>query len=309
MQNNQQQQNDEQQPWQGKDFFVKEIEPASIALYKFRTGQWDEFAFLSSKSRKLTKKQRDTIIARLNFLREITAGVPSSKEAEIVILELLMRAEDDEISNSMLGKYLDEILPLIERWTLWMALVRPSPMQRHSRVFALLDAMDDLDSVGSKTADDEQELASALKESMDEYQFGATPGGKRLAAAILKRINTHLLLDAKRIIPANAEDATVEMLIQQQQQQWASEEEREEWLNKIGNMVLVSSTSSSSRGSRSKKKSDASSWESKCIEYKKEAWPTTKQLAELDHQWDINTVKDQQKDIVSMMETVWGLKN
>ena len=94
-----------------------------------------------------------------------------------------------------------------------------------------------------------------------------------------------------------------------QQQQWASEEEREEWLNKIGNMVLVSSTSSSSRGSRSKKKSDASSWESKCIEYKKEAWPTTKQLAELDHQWDINTVKDQQKDIVSMMETVWGLKN
>ena len=142
-----------------------------------------------------------------------------------------------------------------------------------------------------------------------KYQFGATPGGKRLAAAILKRINTHLLLDAKRIIPANAEDATVEMLIQQQQQQWASEEEREEWLNKIGNMVLVSSTSSSSRGSRSKKKSDASSWESKCIEYKKEAWPTTKQLAELDHQWGINTVKDQQKDIVSMMETVWGLKN
>ena len=168
---------------------------------------------------------------------------------------------------------------------------------RHG-VFALLDGMDDLDSVGSKTADDEQELATALKNSMDEYQFGATAGGKRLAAAILKRINTHLLLDGKRIIPANGDDTTVEMVIQQPQQQWKDEEEREEWSTKIGNMALVSLTSSSSRGSRSKKKSDASSWERGLANDK---------VAGRVRQWDIDTVKGQQNEIVSMMETVWGL--
>ena len=79
-------------------------------------------------------------MAQLNFLRDITMGVTSAKEAEIAVLELLLRAEDDDISSGMLSRYLDELLPLIETWTLWMALTKPSPMQRHARVFALLDA-------------------------------------------------------------------------------------------------------------------------------------------------------------------------
>jgi len=290
------------QPWQGKDFFVEEIEPASIALYKFRTGQWDEFAFLS-KTRKLTKKQRDTTIARLNFLRDIAMGVASAKETEIVVLELLLRAERDGTSgSSMLSRYLDEILPLIEKWTLWMALTRPSPMQRHASVFALLDTMDDFDSVGSLGLED-VEMIKSLRESMDEYDFGATAGGKRLAAAILKRMSTHLMVEEKKNIPGGTNGGTNAATVDLIQQNWPSEEEREEWSNRIGNLALVSSAPP--RNSRAKKGSD-SSWESKSKRFKKEPWLLTRQLAESD-EWDMGAVQNQQKDLLKLMDSVWSL--
>ncbi len=88
--------------WQGKDFFWGEIEPASIALYKFRAGLWNEFDFLSKHATKredasalMTKKQRDTTIARLNFLRDLTLGVNAANEIKTVVLEYLVRAKHD----------------------------------------------------------------------------------------------------------------------------------------------------------------------------------------------------------------------
>ena len=190
-----------EEAWQGKDFFADEIEPASIALYKFRTGRWDEFACLLKAGKgEMTKKERDTTIAQVNFLRDITAGVASSKAAEIVVLELLLRAEEgieEGAGSRVVSRYLDEILPLIEKWTLWMALTRPSPMQRHSRVFSPLDAMDDLDSLGLSGLLDE-EMAQNFKESLDGMRFGATSGGKRLAAAILRRLSTQQMAEGGR---------------------------------------------------------------------------------------------------------------
>lgn len=293
---------DQVQPWQGKDFFIEEIEPSSIALYKFRTGQWDEFAFLSSDKKSMTKKQRDIVISRLTFLRDITMGVTSTKEAEIAILELLLSLEyaagsSSDSSSSIITRYLDDILPLIEKWTLWMALTRPSPMQRHSRVFALLDAM----AMGSSKGldDSEEDMATSMKEGMDTYDFGATAGGKRLAAAILKRMNAHVMLQERKNIPVDHDDATVDMI----QQNWSSEEEREEWSTRIGNLALISQPR---RRTARGKKSDVSLWESKAEMYKKEPWTLTKQLAELD-EWDVRNVKNQQKDMLSLMNEVWSL--
>jgi len=299
-----QQEGDQVQPWQGKDFFIEEIEPSSIALYKFRTGQWDEFAFLSSDKKSMTKKQRDLVISRLTFLREITMGVTSTKEAEIAILELLLSLEyaagsSSASSNSIISRYLDEILPLIEKWTLWMALTKPSPMQRHSRVFALLDAM----AMGSPKGsdDDDEDMVTSMKEGMDTYEFGAAAGGKRLAAAILKRMSTHVMLQERKTIPVDHDDATVDMI---QQQNWSSEEEREEWSTRIGNLALISQPSR--RRTARGKKSDVSLWESKTKMYKKEPWILTKQLAECD-EWDVSDVKDQQKEMLSLMNEVWSL--
>ena len=39
------------QSWQGKDFFAECIQPASVALFKFRMHQWEEFSFLLGKNK------------------------------------------------------------------------------------------------------------------------------------------------------------------------------------------------------------------------------------------------------------------
>ncbi len=296
----------QQQPWQGKDFFAKKIQPAAIALYKFRTRQWDEFLFMSKDvNKKLTKKKRSELIARLDFLRDVIMGVTSAKEAEIVVLDVLIRAEEEAGNGggASLARYLDEFLPLVESWTLWMALTRPSPMQRHARVFALLDAMDDIDSVGADISADEDEMKN-LKAAMDEYEFGASAGGKRLAAAILKRMSTHLMLEEKKGIPDN-DDVTVDFILppkfvksSEWEKQWPDEEQRGEWMNRIGNLALVTSRPRSR--SRAKKGSETS-WEHKCVNLKKEPWLLTRQLVELDG-WDAAAVQDQQKDILSLID-------
>lgn len=321
--------NEQPEYWQGKDFFVEEIEPASIALYKFRAGLWDEFGFLSKTTTKkednsnsMTKKQRDTTIVRLNFLRDLTLGVNAANEAEVVVLEYLLRAEhdfktrvgnDDDDNKSgntisrMLSRNLDEILQLIEKWSLWMAVTRPSSLQRQSRIFALLDAMDDLDSVGgfglltkSSTA---ARMGTSLREGMNEYEFGASAAGKRLAVAILKRLNSHLMIEEKKNIPDCTSDAPkVEPILSE----WSSEEEREEWAHRLGNLALVSSSATSSRNSRAKKDSDVM-WEAKSKRYKKEPWVMTRQLADIE-QWDVNSIQDQQQDILSLMDLVWSLE-
>ena len=44
----------------------------------------------------------------------------------------------------------------------------------------------DFDSVGAKSSGDNNLVIASLKENMNLYEFGATTGGKKLAAAILK---------------------------------------------------------------------------------------------------------------------------
>ena len=98
----------------------------------------------------------------------------------------------------------------------------------------ILDAMAMGNSKGSD--DNEEDMVTSMKEGMNTYEFGATAGGKRLAAAILKRMNTHVMLQERKNIPVDHDDATVDMI----QQSWSSEEEREEWSTRIGNLALVS---------------------------------------------------------------------
>ncbi|KAL7491328.1 hypothetical protein ACHAWT_000730 [Skeletonema menzelii] len=309
--NNSKSTTDPLQPWQGKDFFANKIQPASIVLHKFRTRQWDEFTFLSKDvNKKMTKMERSAVIARFDFLRDVIMGVTSAKEAEIVVLDILLRAEEAAMSNgggSGLDRYLEKFLPLVESWTLWMALTRPSPMQRHARVFSLLDAMDDVDSVGAGIFADDDEMEN-VKAAMDEYEFGASAGGKRLAAAILKRMSTHLMLEEKKGIPDGG-DVSVDFILPSKfakgsewEKQWPEEEERVEWMNRIGNLALVSSRP---RSRTAKKKGADSSWEQKCVNFKKEPWLLTRQLIELDG-WDAAAVQDQQKDILSLTDLVWS---
>jgi hypothetical protein len=307
------------QYWQGKDFFLGEIEPASIALYKFRAGLWNEFDFLSKHATKredtralMTKKQRDTTIARLNFLRDIILGVNSANEIETVVLDYLVRAEHDfktsHNEGKILSRNLDEILPLIEKWALWMAVTRPPSMERQSRIVALLDVMEDIDLVGGgldmltkgSTGDIENKIGTSVREAMTDYEFGASAAGKRLAAAILKRLNSHLMIEEKKSVPdCISSGSKVESILSE----WTSEEESDEWAHRIGNMALLSSPAPRSRNSRASKNGYLT-WDAKSKRFKKEPWVLTRQLADLE-QWDVNAIQDQQRDIISLVELVW----
>lgn len=251
----------------------------------------------------MTKRQRETVISQLSFLRDVTTGVTSAKEAEIAVLDLLLRAESDDISTATLSRYLNEILPSVETWTLWMALAKPSPMQRLSPVFALLDAMDDLDSAELlKSSPATAAMSKCMKKCMDEYEFGATAGGKRLATAVLKRMNAHLMIEEKRSIPEG--DKVSATTVDPIESHWRKEADREEWANRLGNLALVSSAPR--RKSRAKKTAIDTSWGRKREKYKKEPWTLTRQLAELD-QWDKDTLTDHQKELLSLSDLVWKL--
>lgn len=290
-----------QQSWQGKDFMTKEIEPASIALYKFRNGQWDDFNFMSKK---MTKEKKNTIISQLTFLRDIIAAAASAKEAEILVLDLLLRTQThaEAGDNKMLSRDLDEFLPLIERWSLWMALTRPSPMQRHARVFELLDTMEGNDS--SVAIDAATNDFASLKEAMNEYKFGASASGKRLAAAVLGRMNSHLIIKDGSNVASDLEK-TADLILPEKmtkgsdwEKTW-SEEQHEEWVHSLGNLALMSK-----KGGKRKKGVDATTWEEISKAFKKESWPMTRTLAESDS-WDVEAVKESQQLALSMIELIW----
>jgi hypothetical protein len=299
-----------QTSWQGKDFFSKEIEPASLALYRFRTGQWDEFNFLEAKSKKGDDRNA-RVRVNLNFLKDVIASAGSAKEAEILVLELLLRAEEHAAAgdDALLSRYLDEFLPLIERWSLWMALSRPSPMQRHARVFALLDAMEDVHSVGSFEHSSGYDDMETLKECMNNYKFGATGSGKRLASAILKRMNAHFMIKDGTEVPHDQE-STVDAILPEKipkgsdwDQQW-TEEQHEEWIHCLGNLALISKNINRGGKRGGRKDFDSTSWEAKLNVYKKETWPLTHELSDL-RVWGVDAVSDRQKHLLSLLELIW----
>lgn len=267
------------QPWQGKDFFSASLAPASIVLYKFRSSLWEEFSFISSQA---TKSRKDTILAQLNFMRDMTSGVASAKEAEIVLLELLIRLENDE-ENAM--RRLDEILSLIEAWTLWMAIEKPSPMQRHKLVFALLDLIDD----EAKTL--QTEGLQGLGCSLSEFEFGSA-ASRKIAAALLRRLDAHESIRQKKKVSQKSE-VTVDFI----KTDWA-DGERDEQANSIGNLALIAAK-------KTRKKKPAS-WSEKQQSYGREVWLLTKRVAEMD-ECGVADIKGRHADICDLTSNVFGL--
>ena len=83
--------------------------------------------------------------------------------------------------------------------------------QLDKTIFALLDAVGDLDSVGSSSlgspatekSDGAPKVAESLRECLDAYEFGALAGGKRLTTAMLKWMNHHILMEETKSIPTS----------------------------------------------------------------------------------------------------------
>jgi hypothetical protein len=277
--------------YEGKDFFTTSIEPASLVLGRFREGTFDSFVKGSREG-----KLETTTMARLKFLRALTSSVSSTKEVEMVIVELLLRPD-------LTHKRLDECLHAVELVAMWMALFKPSPLLRHKRCFDLIDAIDGSGSSMLQVAASEKEL-SLLKSALGLFEFGATASGKKIAMALLERLNVDYLL---------AQDGKVEMPVGEQylehvlpkktagkywKENWPDMEERAQSAYLLGNLALLSSKVTARQASMG--------FDKKKERYGEELWPITSSLAEWTL-WNKDAQTEQQEWIVGLIDKMWGL--
>lgn len=292
--------------YEGKEFYAKHIEPASRALCSYRDGNFDSFEF-ASKGGKRNAGLQKSIQMRLSFLRGLTMGISSAKEAEILILDLLLKAEGDGKKALALDE-LDVGLALIETCALWMAISRPSPVNRHQRCFDILDIMNSgvlLDGKAEVVIAEEAKIA--LRDEILEFDFGASPMGKKLAIALLQRLNTQLLMDDGKAEKAEemASHNYIEHILptntyrKEWSDQWPDEEIKDSWTHRLGNLALMS------RKSTAKESNNV--FDEKKDRYKKEAAPLTQQVADIDT-WNEDAVAESMDKHVGLISSIWGLE-
>ena len=262
--------------WEGKDFFLKEVQEASLVLGNFRffDAEKDNHNFFArDRNGKLSK----SITMRLNFIRALTTTVGATKEIEMVVLELLLQTKGKVGKKPISFKILDKYLCDVERLALWMALSRPSAQLRYKRCFELLDLIQ-----GTVKDDDfvtlTQEEQSMLREELVCFEFGQSAAGRKIATAILGRLNSHLLNEIQddtqlpskvfleHVLPIKG---TKKMW----GEDWPDQEDREKWVHRLGNLVLLSSKASA--------RDVKMDFNTKKERFQTESWPLTKNVSDM----------------------------
>lgn len=290
--------------YEGKEFYAKNIEPASKTLQLYRDGNFDSFEFASKGGNESAELQK-AIQMRLSFLRGLTTGIASTKEAEILVLDLLLKAEGDGHKVLALDE-LDLCLSSIEACALWMAMLRPSPIQRHKRCFDILDIINSgvlLDDMTEVVVSDEEK--SAVRNEISQVEFGASPTGKKLAITLLQRLNAQILMDsgsasADTLISQNYVEHILPTNTYRKYwtQQWPDEDIRDAWTHKLGNLALMSrkSTAKESNNVFGEKKE----------RYKKESAPLTQHVADIDV-WSKYAVAENHGKHLGLIGKIWSL--
>ena len=289
--------------YEGKEFYNNNVEPASRALDIYRDGSFDSFQFVANSGKEDVELIK-TIKTRLSFLRSLTMGIAATKEAEILVLDLLLRAEGDGTKALALDEF-DLCLASVETLAIWMAISRPSPMVRNKRVFDVLDIINSgvlLDDMSENIITDEEK--AQLKEDLSQFAFGASPAGKKLAISLLQRLNAHLLADSGKESSELLSQNHVEHILPTNtyrkywMEQWPDEEIKTLWTHRLGNLALMSrkSTAKESNNVFGEKKE----------RYKKESAPLTKQVAEIDT-WNKFALSENHHKIVGLVGDIWGI--
>ncbi len=284
---------------EGHIFYKKKIEPASLTLGQYRTGC---FHLLGFYSRSKNTKVLTSIEMKLSFLRSMTTTVTSVKDVEMIVLDLLLRANGGE-GKAMSLNDLDKQLHGLEILALWMALSKPSVSQRYQKCFEFLDAIENGDDVLNLISQEEKSL---IREALVITEFGSNAAGKRIAAYILKRINCHVYVqesndDKNRMIESNAD---LELILPAKAtkkawgESWPDKDEREKWVNRLGNFAIVSNkpTAAESKMPFATKKE----------RFQKEDWPLTFGLSEID-EWNSDSLIKNLANIVNLIDKVWAL--
>eukprot|EP00558_Chaetoceros_sp_UNC1202_P004094 CAMPEP_0197244812 /NCGR_PEP_ID=MMETSP1429-20130617/9809_1 /TAXON_ID=49237 /ORGANISM="Chaetoceros sp., Strain UNC1202" /LENGTH=351 /DNA_ID=CAMNT_0042705225 /DNA_START=60 /DNA_END=1115 /DNA_ORIENTATION=+ len=286
---------------EGHIFYLKKVLPASLSLAQYREGEFELFGFYArGKGNKVWK----SIDMRLKFLREMTNNVSATKEAEMIILELLLRAGGSEGSKPLTLTELDGYLHGVEQLVMWMALTKPPAAQRFAKCFDFLDAIRSEEKASAVSAI-YQEDKSSLREALVVSEFGSTTAGKKVAIAILKRLNAYVLaqhgnadlMDDKGIVhlesilPVTASNKAWG-------KDWPDEEEREKWVNRLGNLALVTNKATA--------RERRLPFSAKKERFQNEVFPLTLGLAEMDV-WNSNNLVKHLASTVALIDSIWGL--
>ncbi|CAJ1946582.1 unnamed protein product [Cylindrotheca closterium] len=294
----------------GSEFYNTEIQPASLVLGQFREGVLQPFGF--SKSGKIMKSW-PSIELRLNFLREMIQGIPATKEVEMVVLDLGLRAGGGGGNKALTLDKVERYLGAAEQLVLYFALVRPTAREKYEKCFALLEAIDTEISRGSSSSGKlgvlNEDDTLAMYTAISLNSLGSNAAGKRLCLALLKRLNTSVLLqrDPEKANGDSAEAIApsacyLEPVLPNKATKkgwgdvWPDKATRDVWTHRLGNQCLVSKPAPT--------KVIKLPFSEKKGRYAAELWPLTAKLCEREV-WDDIAIKESSATIVGLMKSIW----
>lgn len=284
---------------EGNVFFRKKVETASLILGQFREGNFNLFGFYP---RSKNTKVWQTIVMRLMFLRSLTATVAATKDIEILILELLLRANAVDGEKPLALTTFDEYLQELEILAMWMALSGSSASQRLMKCFTYLEIIRHGKS-GIHSISQEEKLS--LREALIVTELGSNASGKKFVIALLKRLNDYILAQNKNendvsdtspmylepILPLNTSAKVWN-------ESFPDSKERVQWVHRIGNLVLISKKATVREGRMP--------FSEKKLRFQKERWPLTLDVSSLDD-WNSDNLVKQLAKILSLIEEIWSL--
>ena len=283
---------------EGHVFYKKKVEPASILLGQYREGTFTLFGFYAGSN---GSKAWKSVVMRLRFLREMTRNVPATNEVEIVILELLLRAGNSEGSKPMSLSELDEYLHEVEQLALWMALIKPPATERSQKIFSFLDGIDKEGKFSAINHEDK----SSLRESLVVTEFGSSASGKKVAIAILKRLNAFVLSQhGSEDLINNAADTYLESILPVKANKkawgasWPDVDERDKWVNRLGNLAIISNKATAREAKMA--------FIDKKERYGKEVYPLTLGISEMEN-WNSNNLVKHLASTVALIDRIWSL--
>ena len=269
----------------GKDFFEQHIQPSSLLLGQFRN---DNMPFLSSSS-----KLQISLTTRLTFLRQLIQSSASAKETEMVILDLLLKTTSQKKKENKISlAQLDVLLSMVEKTALWMTLAKPSAAQRYNRWFAFLESVNT-----DQPIDLSEEEASFIQKELQEMDIGATAAGKRIAAALLQRIQQPNDLSNQKFVVEHV------LPVKRHNVYWKKQfpsSSIDEYMHKFGNLVLVTKKPTVRESNQS--------FLDKQKRYEQETdWSLTQPLSKLEPEWNSSTIRNQQELYMNHIENILNI--
>eukprot|EP00956_Cyclotella_meneghiniana_P005873 scaffold7699_cov21-Cyclotella_meneghiniana.AAC.1 len=196
---------------------------------------------------------------------------------------------------------IEEKLRQLESISLWFILVKPRPPERFDRCKQIIG------SEYSKGLDLLADERSAIVDSLEKTEFGATNADRTKAKAILERLSEHELLaehQVQRIEQTDKSTLHLEHVLPQNHDNVSSWTEAwptdraSQCLHILGNLALINQKKNAKIGNNP--------FEEKCNEFNVSPYPLTKRISKYD-KWDEESVKKNHNELITLAKKVFAL--